>query len=123
VASAPQNIPVRQGSTTEVSSSFSTSPTLTFHSTSPYDRRTRSGTYGVSGILAKARQLKPFATEDIKILLLENVNVTGREALEEQGYQVEAHKASLPEEELIQKIRYYEGPLTTASLLYSTCPC
>ena len=51
------------------------------------------------------RDLKPFATEDIKILLLENVNITGREKLEEQGYQVEALKASLPEEELIAKIR------------------
>jgi len=51
------------------------------------------------------KQLKPFATEDIKILLLENINITGREKLQEQGYQVEALKASLPEEELIAKIR------------------
>ena len=52
------------------------------------------------------KQLKPFATEDIKILLLENVNVTGRDLLESQGYQVTHLKSALPEDELIQKIRW-----------------
>ncbi|KAL6713091.1 D-3-phosphoglycerate dehydrogenase 2 [Lecanora helva] len=52
-----------------------------------------------------SKPLKPFATEDIKILLLENVNQTGRDALEAQGYQVTFLKSSLPEDELIQKIR------------------
>lgn len=56
-------------------------------------------------IAAKMKQLKPFATEDIRILLLENINQTGREILEMQGYQVEFLKTSLPEDELIQKIR------------------
>lgn len=54
---------------------------------------------------AAAKHLKPFATEDVKILLLENVNQTGREVLAGQGYQVEFLKTSLPEDELIQKIR------------------
>lgn len=57
------------------------------------------------GIAAKMKQLKPFATEDIRILLLENINQTGREILVMQGYQVEFLKTSLPEDELIQKIR------------------
>lgn len=57
------------------------------------------------GIAAKVKQLKPFATEDIRILLLENINQTGREILVRQGYQVECLKTSLPEDELIQKIR------------------
>ena len=52
------------------------------------------------------KQLKPFATEDIKILLLENINKTGREVLTAQGYQVEHLKSSLPEDELIEKIRW-----------------
>lgn len=56
-------------------------------------------------IAAKAKQLKPFATEDIKILLLENVNQTGCDVLAKQGYQVEFLKTSLPEDELIRKIR------------------
>ena len=44
-------------------------------------------------------------TEDIKILLLENVNKIGQDLLSQQGYQVEALKSSLPEDELIEKIR------------------
>ncbi|CAN8095732.1 unnamed protein product [Discula destructiva] len=52
-----------------------------------------------------AKQLKPFETTDIKILLLENVNESGREILTGQGYQVEFLKSSLPEDELIKKIR------------------
>ncbi|KAL2211937.1 D-3-phosphoglycerate dehydrogenase [Sarocladium strictum] len=51
------------------------------------------------------KQLKPFQTQDIKILLLENVNQSGKEILSRQGYQVEALKTSLPEDELIEKIR------------------
>lgn len=51
------------------------------------------------------RQLRPFNTKDIKILLLENVNQRGQAVLKEQGYQVEALKASLPQEELIEKIK------------------
>lgn len=39
------------------------------------------------------------------MLLLENVNQTGRDILRKQGYQVEALKSSLPEDELIEKIR------------------
>ncbi len=42
---------------------------------------------------------------DVKILLLENVNQTGRDILHQQGYQVEALKSSLAEDQLIEKIR------------------
>ncbi|KAI1468487.1 uncharacterized protein F4812DRAFT_370459 [Daldinia caldariorum] len=51
------------------------------------------------------KQLKPFNTQDIKILLLENVNQSGRDILTGQGYQVEFYKSSLPEDQLIEKIR------------------
>ncbi|KAL8673663.1 MAG: hypothetical protein Q9168_001918 [Polycauliona sp. 1 TL-2023] len=52
-----------------------------------------------------AKPLKPFATEDIKILLLENVNQTGRDILAAQGYQVDFLKTSLPEDDLVKRIR------------------
>ena len=54
---------------------------------------------------ANAKQLKPFDSKGIKILLLENVNQSGRDLLAEQGYQVEFLKTSLPEDQLIEKIR------------------
>ncbi|KAI1007048.1 D-3-phosphoglycerate dehydrogenase 2 [Podosphaera aphanis] len=51
------------------------------------------------------KQLKPFDTQDIKILLLENISSAGQEILTAEGYQVEVYKSSLPEDELIEKIR------------------
>ena len=53
----------------------------------------------------QTKALKPFSTGDIKILLLENVNQTAVEIFNGQGYQVEFHKSSLPEDELIEKIK------------------
>jgi D-3-phosphoglycerate dehydrogenase len=91
-----------------LSHSLSTSPTLAFHS--PQDSRTGSfggGAAGLSG-LSRTKTLKPFATQDIKVLLLENVNKTGQDILNEQGYQVEVLKTSLNEDELIEKIRYVD---------------
>ncbi|EMG49543.1 SER3 D-3-phosphoglycerate dehydrogenase 1 [Candida maltosa Xu316] len=51
------------------------------------------------------KALKPFKTGDIKILLLENVNQTAINIFKNQGYQVEFYKSSLPEEELLEKIK------------------
>lgn len=100
--SAAQNIPVRnRDDPSAVTNSFdpSTSPTHTFTSPSASFSH-RSNSQSVS-----AKQLKPFNTQDVKVLLLENVNVTGQDILRQQGYQVEALKASLPEDQLIEKIK------------------
>lgn len=117
VSSLTENIKIPQnGEDTlrrEVSRSLSmsTSPNDPFHhrkmsmgveSTSPNLRRTTT-----SG--APPKMLKPFREQDIKILLLENVNQTGRDILTGQGYQVEFLKSSLPEDQLIEKIKYV-GP-------------
>jgi D-3-phosphoglycerate dehydrogenase len=78
--------------------SVSTSPTATFQSP--------SGGFGhLSRTTTTPKTLKPFNTTDIKILLLENVNQSGKDILSGQGYQVEALKTSLPEDQLIEKIR------------------
>lgn len=96
---------------TSNSLSLSTSPLANLHSPlSSYGanlpNRARSK--------ASAKQLKPFATEDIKVLLLENINQTGQENLKSQGYQVEALKTSLPEDQLIEKIRYSPSTIRRA---------
>ncbi|KAL8676576.1 MAG: hypothetical protein Q9186_006925, partial [Xanthomendoza sp. 1 TL-2023] len=83
--------------------SLSTSPSATYHS-SPASIDASRWQRGNTAAAA-AKQLKPFATEDIRILLLENVNQTGRDILAAQGYQVDFLKTSLPEDELIQRIR------------------
>jgi hypothetical protein len=106
-----QNIEIRSNGDNKLqrevsrSESFSISPVETFHhrpswseSGSARMRRTTTGAF--------PKLLKPFKEQDIKILLLENVNQTGKDILSQQGYQVESLKSSLPEDQLIEKIRY-----------------
>ncbi|KAJ1959145.1 D-3-phosphoglycerate dehydrogenase 2 [Dipsacomyces acuminosporus] len=51
------------------------------------------------------RQLKPFNSGDIKILLLENVSPKAVEILKKAGYQVEFHAKALDKDTLIEKIK------------------
>lgn len=51
------------------------------------------------------KYLKPFNTEEIKILLLENVSSVAVEAFKSQSYQVEFHPKALSEEVLKEKIK------------------
>lgn len=92
------------------SQGYSTSPTASFQSPPP-------GSLGTRLNKRPTKNLTPFNTQSIKILLLENVNQTGRDILTAQGYQVEALRTSLPEDELIEKIRYVDprGYLYTAT--------
>jgi D-3-phosphoglycerate dehydrogenase / 2-oxoglutarate reductase len=102
------------------------------YSTSPVEhfRRPSRGSFGGEGASplmrrmttqsgAVPKQLKPFREEDIKILLLENVNITGIEILKGQGYQVETLKSSLSEDQLIEKIKY--APSTTPQHINTMC--
>ena len=79
--------------------SVSTSPTTAFHSppSSFGGQLTRTTT--------RPKQLKPFDKTEMKILLLENVNQSGKDILSGQNYQVESLKTSLPEDQLIEKIK------------------
>jgi D-3-phosphoglycerate dehydrogenase len=87
-----------------VSYSLEASPAATFHSPPASQGSFMAGSLPTRAAVT-AKQLKPFNAEDIKILLLENVNQTGRDILTAQGYQVEFLKTSLPEDQLIEKIR------------------
>lgn len=82
---------------------LSVSPTATFHS--PPSSFPASFGAATSVLHSVEKHLKPFETTDIKILLLENVNQSGQDILRGQGYQVEFQKSSLPEDQLIEKIR------------------
>ena len=86
------------------SPTLSTSPTATWRVPIQSQPSSFSGKQQAQAGAAE-KQLKPFNTKDIKILLLENVNKAGQELLREQGYQVEALKTSLSEDQLIEKIR------------------
>lgn len=98
--SAPQDIKnLAQNFSNAVA--VSTSPSSSYSPSSSFAARGRRLSYTSA---RGSRALKPFQTSDFKILLLENVNKTAVDILKNQGYQVEFHKTSLPENELIEKI-------------------
>ncbi|OBT39670.1 D-3-phosphoglycerate dehydrogenase [Pseudogymnoascus sp. WSF 3629] len=93
MATPAQNIVVpsdRLNKSISASHSVSTSPSATFQSPSS----SFGGLQSKRPTASAAKPLKPFDTQDVKILLLENVNETGISILESQGYQVEAIKTS-----------------------------
>ncbi|KAG9247867.1 hypothetical protein BJ878DRAFT_490642 [Calycina marina] len=96
--SSAKDIPIKLGRQVSSSLNSSTSPTATFQSPS-------NSFSGGERHITNQRELKPFNREEFRILLLENVNQSGKEILNAEGYQVESLKSSLPEEELIKKIR------------------
>lgn len=100
---APQDIVGASGLSNMINN-LTVSPTTSFHS----PPSSFPGSFSRTPAHTNTKQLKPFDTQDIKILLLENVNQSGKDILSGQGYQVEALKSSLPEDELIEKIRYDE---------------
>lgn len=55
--------------------------------------------------LTKYRRLRPFKTEEIKVLLLENISPVAVNILKDAGYQVEVCSKSLPKEELREKLK------------------
>lgn len=83
----------------------SVSNSLNLSASSTATHHSFPSSYSARNAASAVKQLKPFATQDIKVLLLENVNQTGQRILEKQGYQVEFLKSSLPEDQLIEKIR------------------
>ena len=97
MASLAQDITDAAGRVSLSQSYPASSPVASFQSPPP-------GSLGADN-KRPTKKLTPFNTQNIKILLLENVNQTGRDILTAQGYQVEYHKAALPEAELIERIR------------------
>jgi hypothetical protein len=110
-----ENIKIQSNGGNDLYREVSRSQSISFGSTSPIDTFRHRPSWGQDGSVpnnlrrtatgAIAKQLKPFREQDIKILLLENVNQTGQDILQAQGYQVESLKSSLPEDQLIERIR------------------
>lgn len=90
--------------------SVSTSPATTFRSLSFHSSNSSFPNLSHNSYFPYhqpvEKQLKPFATEDIKILLLENINESARTVLEKEGYQVEFYNHALTEDELIDKLKF-----------------
>ncbi|CAO3701753.1 unnamed protein product [Rhizopus microsporus] len=61
----------------------------------------RSGSFNQS----RPKVLRPFNTNEVKVLLLENINETAIASFKKQGYQVEAYAKALVGDELLEKIK------------------
>ncbi|CEG66663.1 Putative D-3-phosphoglycerate dehydrogenase [Rhizopus microsporus] len=64
-------------------------------------KHTRSGSFNQS----RPKVLRPFNTNEVKILLLENINETAIASFKKQGYQVETYAKALVGDELLEKIK------------------
>ena len=58
----------------------------------------------LSSSAVQPKHLRPFNTNEIKVLLLENISQSAIDAFAKQNYQVEVHAKALPEDVLKQKI-------------------
>ena len=57
----------------------------------------------------RSRVLRPFATGELRLLLLENISQGAVKAFQQQGFQVDHHTKAWSEEELLQKIGQYHA--------------
>ncbi len=57
----------------------------------------------------RQRVLRPFATGELRLLLLENISQGAVKAFQQLGFQVDHHTKAWSEEELIQKIGQYHA--------------
>ncbi len=105
--SAPREVSKSQGMSVSPMDSFHSPATSASWGIHHQRRQTDSLRASAAGTAPMSKLLKPFKEEDIKILLLENVNQTGKDILSQQGYQVESIKSSLPEDQLIEKIKCF----------------
>lgn len=87
----------------------SVSPTISSNLHSRLHQRQHSITPQSTDIVLQPRVLRPFATGDLRLLLLENISKEAIKTFEQQGFQVDHHTKAWSEEELLQKIGQYHA--------------
>ncbi|CEL57506.1 D-3-phosphoglycerate dehydrogenase [Rhizoctonia solani AG-1 IB] len=111
--STPIAIP-RQNHETFDDHAVSTSPPFTRHHAADYGTSPRqsSPTFNPSAVPAagvRPKVLKPFATEELRLLLLENISQDAVRAFTDLGFQVDFHKKAFSEAELVDSIGKYHA--------------
>lgn len=69
----------------------------------------RSRPINIPGAAAQPRPLAPFATSEIRVLLLENVSQGAVQMLRDQGYHVDFFTSAWSEEDLVERIGEYHA--------------
>lgn len=72
-------------------------------------RQRSSSALPSAGIIRPAKVLHPFATGDLKLLLLENISPGAVSHFKEQGFQVDWYPKAWSEDELVEKIGEYHA--------------
>lgn len=70
--------------------------------TSPHNRS--DSAVSVRGVTTRYRQLKPFSSDELRVLLLENVSPVAVQMFKDAGYQVDVYAKSLGEDELLERL-------------------
>lgn len=117
-ASRPTSIPIPLNTQATLSSPVSSPPNKSFFSTSPIASFAASGMLQNKpspsalpslGTARQPRTLKPLGSQEVKVLLLENISAGAVQAFQAQGYQVEHYTKAWTEEELLAKIGEYHA--------------
>ncbi|CAE7149302.1 unnamed protein product [Rhizoctonia solani] len=111
--STPIPIP-RQNQDTFDDHAVSSSPPFTRHRTGDYGTSPQQPSPTFSHANAptanvRPKVLKPFATEELRLLLLENISQDAVRAFTDLGFQVDFHKKAFSEAELIDSIGKYHA--------------
>jgi D-3-phosphoglycerate dehydrogenase len=104
------SIPIARSNTIQVS----TSPTNSYKAASPLSAHsppwnTISLASTGAGAIRQPRVLHPFATGELKLLLLENISQEAVATFKAQGYQVDWFPKAWGENELVEKIGNYHA--------------
>ncbi|KAG8768776.1 Phosphoglycerate dehydrogenase ser3 [Ceratobasidium sp. 428] len=106
-------IPIQRPATDNFDHSVSSSPPIPRHRVSEYGTSPlqSSPTFTSQNLPFGVRQkvLKPFATEELRLLLLENISQDAVRAFTDLGFQVDFHKKAFSEAELLDCIGKYHA--------------
>ncbi|KAG8744696.1 hypothetical protein FRC10_009610 [Ceratobasidium sp. 414] len=107
-------IPIQRPATdTFEEHSVSSSPPLTRQRGSEYGTSPLQSspifTYQGPSVGVRQKVLKPFATEELRLLLLENISQDAVRAFKDLGFQVDSHKKAFSEAELLESIGKYHA--------------
>lgn len=77
-------------------------------SSSPLATRLKNETVGPD-LVRQAKVLHPVATDELKLLLLENISQNAVKSFKDQGFQVDHYAKAWSEDELVEKIGSYHA--------------
>ena len=112
--SVPNSRKKANGSSANLDPAVSVSPTLNGNLHARLGRPRQPSIHQLSTShssddVLQPRVLRPFATGELRLLLLENISQRAVQSFQQQGFQVDHHTKAWSEDELLQKIGQYHA--------------